>query len=370
MKTERVDRAIYLKSGSYWVVKRNKWTGPYSTIEAARLERDRIEVEQAPKPEGGPFADFMRQYYYPHYLEKMKTNTQIVLKRTFENSVIPFFALKKLADITSLDVMEFQQYLIKKGLQSVTVNSRIAVLNMVFERAKELGFINSNPVKGIKTLREEKHDRSVLTEIEIIDLVNKIDHPYKYAIALGGLAGARVSEVLGFQWEDFELGDRGKISFKRQINMAHEVDELKSKASAATLPMLNALTKFMMEWKEKCPDSEWLFQGDFVDYVRKLRRVDNKLNYKYHRKLNLPKRFDFIIGTSVSDWWSKVRSRYSLEGMRFHDFRHSFATNAVTRCANIKTAQKLCRHSDIQTTLNIYAHVHPEQLEEVWDWDF
>lgn len=367
MKTERVDRAIYLKSGSYWVVKRNKWTGPYSTIEAARLERDRIEIEQAPRPAGGPFADFMRQYYYPHYLEKMKTNTQIVQKRIFERSIIPFFASQKVGDITSLDIMEFQQYLAKTGIQSVTLNNRIIILKTALERAQELGFINSNPAKNIKPLREESHDRNVLNEIKIIELVNKIDHPYKYAIALAGLAGARRSEILGFRWEDFELGNKGKINFRRQINMAHEIDELKSKGSAAILPMVSALTKLMAEWEKKCPDSEWLFQGKFLDYVGKLKRGEI---YKYHRHPSGKRKFNFNAGGSLARWWEKTRFKYGLEKMRMHDFRHSFATNVVTRCANIKTAQKLCRHANIQTTLDIYTHVHPEQLEEVWDWDF
>jgi len=373
-KTERVERAIYMKSGSYYVVKRNQWSHPFPSLQDAQMERERIEKEQAPKPEGGPFADFVRKVYYPHYLSKMKTNTQHVYKHIFEKCIIPFFASKKVADITQLDVMEFQQHMTESGLRAPTVNGRMIILKMVLKRAKELGFITESPAEKVTRVREIKQERIILTEKEIIELINKIeDHPYRYAIALAGLAGARVSECLGFRWEDFDLGKKGRITFARQINNAFQIDDLKSTASAANLPMVNALTELLREWKEICPDPEWLFQGAVADQIDKIRGIwgkPGKYSYKYHRKQHSCRKNEYHKGTSLSNWWVRARRYYGLDGMRFHDFRHSFATNMVTRCTNIKLAQKLARHANIETTLEIYTHVHPEQLEEVWTWDF
>lgn len=369
-KTKTIERAILLRSGKYWTVKRNKRYGPFETIEAARLERDRIETEQAPKPQGGPFADFVRKYYYPHYLDKMKSNTRYVWRGVYESCIIPYFADKKINDITLLDVMEFQQHLVKQKLEAITINMRISILKNVFNAAKELEFIKNNPVEGLKPLKVNAKDRIVLTELEILKIVNSIDHPFKYAIALAGLAGARVGETIAFQWDDFDLGEHGKISFKRQINRQHEIAELKTEGSKLELPMIKPLTQLLREYKEKCLDPVWLFQGKVLNYFEKLRNVNGVVLYKYHRKPLPWRKYEYNEGQSISQFWRKNREAFGFPTVRFHDLRHTFATNMITRCKNIKTAQKLCRHASINTTLEIYAHVHPEQLEEVWDWDF
>lgn len=47
-----------------------------------------------------------------------------------------------------------------------------------------------------------------------------------------------------------------------------------------------------------------------------------------------------------------------------HRFRHSFASNLIRAGVNIKSVQKLMRHSNIQTTLNIYAHLIDNDMKE------
>ena len=373
VKTQTVERCIYLKSGSFYVVKRNKWSDPFSTLEKALIERGKIEAEQISKPSGGPFVDFVKKYFYPHYLDKMKENTQWIMKVVNEKCIFPYFANKKIAEIISIDILDFQQHLLKTGrLANVTINHRVGLLRMIFAAAVDLNFIKSNPTDKIKPLRVEKKDRIVLTELEIIKLLSTINHPYKYAFTLAGLTGARASEVMGFKWEDFNLDNngRGKITFKRQINMKHNIDDLKTKGSIATLPMIKPVTKLLIEWKKKCPDPEWLFQGEVAKQISKSYvNIGGVITYRYHRPPR-SRKYKLNNGHALGIWWCHHRASYDLSNMRLHDFRHSFATNMITRCKNIKTAQKLCRHANINTTLEIYAHVHPEQLEEVWDWDF
>ncbi len=351
-KTERVSTGVYLKSGSFWAVVRNKWIGPFPSKEQAMIKRDSLKAEQAPKPVGGPFAQFMRKVYYPLFMEKMRTNTIGQNKRAFEGNLIPYFADKKIGDIKMVDLLEYQQSETKRGCAASTVNSRMILLSAVFEAAIKLEYITINPVNKVDRLREAKKDRHVLTEVEIIDLTNSTNHHFSYLIALMGLAGARVGEALGFQWDDFDLGDRPTISFERTINTLRQEDGLKTEGSKAILPMVMDLRDILIEWKADCPSDKWLFQGALFPN-------ENRRNTTRFRGPHAPSR-----------WWVKLRPSLGLNHMRLYDFRHSFVTNVVTRCANIKTAQKLARHSSINTTLEIYAHVRPEQLEEIWTWTF
>jgi site-specific recombinase XerD len=40
----------------------------------------------------------------------------------------------------------------------------------------------------------------------------------------------------------------------------------------------------------------------------------------------------------------------------FHNLRHSLASFLVRKGTDVKTVQKMLRHSDVSTTLGIYAH--------------
>jgi len=50
--------------------------------------------------------------------------------------------------------------------------------------------------------------------------------------------------------------------------------------------------------------------------------------------------------------------------IRFHDLRHSFASQLVIAGASIYTVQKLLGHQDVKTTMR-YAHLSPEAQEDV-----
>lgn len=50
-----------------------------------------------------------------------------------------------------------------------------------------------------------------------------------------------------------------------------------------------------------------------------------------------------------------------------HSLRHGVVADLLNKNTNIYTIQKLLRHSDIRTTLNIYGHLMPNKLEEVMD---
>ncbi len=50
-----------------------------------------------------------------------------------------------------------------------------------------------------------------------------------------------------------------------------------------------------------------------------------------------------------------------VNNFRFHDFRHTFATELLRETHNIKLVQKALNHADITSTLR-YAHVLDEEV--------
>ena len=59
----------------------------------------------------------------------------------------------------------------------------------------------------------------------------------------------------------------------------------------------------------------------------------------------------------VSDAFQTLLKRYGLRKIRFHDIRHSCASLLLKNGVNLKLIQEWLGHSDISTTMNIYAHL-------------
>ena len=62
-----------------------------------------------------------------------------------------------------------------------------------------------------------------------------------------------------------------------------------------------------------------------------------------------------------------VLKRAGCKHVRFHDLRHTFATNALEHGMDIKTLSAIIGHVSSATTLNVYAHVTDEMRQKAAD---
>lgn len=67
---------------------------------------------------------------------------------------------------------------------------------------------------------------------------------------------------------------------------------------------------------------------------------------------------------NVAKEWHRLRVKAGLGDVRIHDLRHSTATFLLAAGAPMKLVQEVLRHSRMQTTADIYAHVLPEVKDE------
>ena len=61
---------------------------------------------------------------------------------------------------------------------------------------------------------------------------------------------------------------------------------------------------------------------------------------------------------TVSDAFQSLIKKHGLRKIRFHDIRHSCASLLLKNGVNLKLIQEWLGHSDISTTMNIYAHLN------------
>jgi integrase len=68
--------------------------------------------------------------------------------------------------------------------------------------------------------------------------------------------------------------------------------------------------------------------------------------------------------TEMDHHYNALVKQAGVKRIRVHDLRHTFATLALADGIPVKTVSKWLGHSSIRITLDIYAHVIPEQ--EAW----
>ena len=67
--------------------------------------------------------------------------------------------------------------------------------------------------------------------------------------------------------------------------------------------------------------------------------------------------------TDLQKPWRRIRALAGLDGVRIHDLRHTYASNAVMQGMSLQMVGKLLGHSQIQTTMR-YAHLADDPVRQ------
>jgi integrase len=130
--------------------------------------------------------------------------------------------------------------------------------------------------------------------------------------------------------------------FVRRSWTGGKVGKSKSAASKAPVPLVPLLAGFIRQWQEQttyAQPTDWIFAS--TRRKGKQPRVANMLVEDYLRPA--------AVKVGVLKEREKVR-------FGFHNLRHSLASFLIRKGTDAKTVQAILRHSDVTTTLGIYAH--------------
>lgn len=159
------------------------------------------------------------------------------------------------------------------------------------------------------------------------------------------LLGLRRGEILGLHVEDIDLEERTlhiRGAMQYQKGKGNIVVPTKTVASEAPLPIPDALIPILREHlamlEEERTFSRWKEHGLLFPTTH-----GTPIGAR-----NLTRHFKLMLG------------RAGLPDVRFHDLRHSCATLLISLGVHPRIVMEILRHTQISTTMNIYAHAIPE----------
>ncbi len=222
----------------------------------------------------------------------------------------------------------------KKCVSVATVNRELACLKHMFNKAIEWGYAETNPVSRVKLFKENNARIRYLEKEEIKKLINNASEHLKPILTVALNTGMRKGEILSLKWND--------LDFKNNIIYIRE----SKNGERRELPM-NAITKSTLIAVRKHPESPFVFcneQGEAYANVRK----------------------SFFTACKTS----------GILNFRFHDLRHTFASQLVMSGVDLNTVRELLGHKTLDMTLR-YSHLSPDhkkravavlnnQMDTIW----
>ena len=224
------------------------------------------------------------------------------------------FENKTLQDITAWQIEKYKVKRKEEGKSPATVNRQIALLKHMFTKAIEWGKLKDNPAKKVKPLKREIRRVRYLMLEEVQRLLSNCADHLKPIVEVAVNTGMRKMELLTLKWDQVNL-DQGFITLWETKN-----------SERPDIPM-NETVKASLNGIER--NGPYIFcDGNGKSFG------------------NVKRSFETALKKS------------EIEDFRFHDLRHTFASNLIMEGTDITTAKELMGHKTIDMTLR-YSHLAP-----------
>jgi len=304
-------------------------------------------------------------------VKRIAPSTTETYQYTLDNGILDTLGHLKLENIKPIHVTNFFDELEGKGLSSSTIIKNYNILNSIFKLAVRNDVLKHNPMDKVDrpSVTYEAGDVYNSDELKTLyHLLNNEDNKQMVLIVkLALLTGMRKGEILALQWEDIDFNTntihvRHSLSYTK--DKGYYLKEPKTKGSIRKVAppprfMVDLKQHIHMKKKDRIQSSE-LWQGGTYQFV-------------FSSDLGKPLHLD-----SPNRWWTRFHERLTKEAeaegkkkpikrIRFHDLRHTSATNLINKGANPHTISKRLGHSNINTTMNIYGHYLEEADQKIAD---
>lgn len=263
--------------------------------------------------------------YGKEYLDYQKNVKQIrsyVRTRVCIGHFTRCFGDIKLSDITAVDIDVYKQRRLSEGVKQNTIARELVVVRNLFYHAfKRNKFFGKNPVteSGLPYVNDKKE--RVLTTVEEIRLIQASPKYLKDAIQIALNTGMRKGEILGLRWN--------WIDFDEDLILLPQTNT-KSQESRK-VPMNLIVRKILLERKLMSGGSSFVFPNE-----------ESKTGHLYW----------------LNRSFKTACKKAQIEGLRFHDLRHTAATRLVESGIPLHAVAKLLGHSTVKITER---YSHPEE---------
>ena len=277
------------------------------------------------------------------YLGDKKPGTVMAYQANIKNYLKPALGAVKLSDLHPHAVQSFVNGL--TNISPGTIRLAYKVLHVALEKAVQLEYIPRNPSAKCILPKEEAKDIQPLDDAQsAILLAASKGTDLEHIISVALFTGLRMSEIVGLTWDSVDL-KKGVITVDKQlVRPSQKIDKVfispkggKTRIIAvapSVVATLKKQQKRQLEMRIKA-GMAWSNENNLI-----FTQEDGQPFYQW----KLAKSFQVILDDA------------DLQGVRFHDLRHTYAVNAIRAGDDIKSIQGNLGHATAAFTLDKYGH--------------
>ncbi|AFQ29618.1 site-specific integrase [Bacillus thuringiensis] len=332
-------------------------------LAAARIEQEVANGTYINEPDI-LFKDFVQEWL--NIYSKSTKISSLRVRQKQSNKLVDFFANIKMKDITKKMYQTALNDLHDKGYAFNTLDGIHTAGRMIFKKAIELQIIKSNPTDNVKlprkveTVEDIENDKKAIKYLEKEELAHflqvakekGLDNDYVFFSILA-YSGLRAGELLALKWTDVDFENNTikitKTLYNPDNNSQHyHLLTPKTKGSIRTIKMDQGIMKLLKSHKAKQNELKLYTRPQYVDqgfvitkasgYPEVMKMIQNRLK-RLIKLSNITK------------------------NITPHSFRHTHTSLLIEAGVGIKEIQQRLGHTDIETTMNIYAHM-TKNMEE------
>jgi integrase len=249
--------------------------------------------------------------------------------------LLPTFGKATLSSIDVLAVRAWLANLQAQQLSPSTVAKAYRLLSRILGAAVEAGYLLRNPctVKGAG--QERAPEMRFATVAQVAALAAAINPRYRALVLVATYGGLRWGELVGLRVKRVDLL-HGRVTVAEQVSEVNSQlipgpPKTEAGRRTVTLPAVAAvaLAEHLAQFAEPGPEG-LVFPAPEGGYLR---------------RSNFRRR-----------WWLRATRAAGVEGLRFHDLRHSAATLALAAGATTRELMERMGHTSPQVALR-YQHV-------------
>lgn len=268
----------------------------------------------------------------------------IMTKRTLiETKIIPYFGEKSMNEITAVDIIKWQNLLMKQEYSPTYLRMIQNQLTALFNHAERFYDLRDNPCKKVDKMgRSNARELNFWTKDEYEVFIKGFgaeDEMYRIIFQMLFWLGCRIGEVLALTASDIDL-ENGTISVSKTYFRRNKTDYITSPKTESSNRKIT-IPKFL--------------KGEIKGY----------LDRQY--ELAPDERIFPITDRAVQKKMKQKTEEAKLKPIRVHDLRHSHIALLIEKGLQPLIIAQRVGHDSVNTTMNIYGHLYPNKQKEVAD---
>lgn len=282
---------------------------------------------------------YLTEWIDTHGKANLRPSTEASYRSHIKNHIVPHIGHIQLCQLSPAMLDNLFQKLLDQGLSNSTARYAQRILSVSLEHARKYHYIESNPARDIITKfgKQAKTPDPYTIDQMCQFMANVIGTEWEMTVVLGGLYGLRISEILGLRTDNIDL-ENMKFSVVEQLPFqlptgTKVVEKMApTKSNDRILPITQETLPFFLRQFERIEQQKKLIASAGGTYY------DNRIFIP--RPDGSPQRRD-----RVSANFGQLVRHMEMPHLRFHDLRHTAATNMHMLTGDFYTVGEILGHT-------------------------